>query len=87
MTACIKHWPSNYRTYSKKGYQIPADPLSIFSLPRSFVSQTRSAPRKVKDRKIDGESRSLITQKRLQQVDIISSWESLIEFCHKPSVK
>ena len=50
------------------------------------MSQTRRAPRKVKDRKIDGESRSLITQKRLEQVDIISPWESLTEFCHKPNV-
>ena len=40
----------------------------------------RSAPQKVKDRKIDSESRSLITQKRLEQVDTISSWELLTEF-------
>ena len=67
-------------TFSKKGDQILVDPPSIFSVPVSFASQTRSAPQKVKDLKIDSESRSLVTQKRLQQVDTISSWESLIEF-------
>ena len=67
-------------TFSKKGHQILVDPTSIFSVPVGFASQTRSAPRKVKDLKIDSESRSLVTQKRLQQVDTISSWESLIEF-------
>ena len=49
-------------------------------MPVSFAPQTRSVPRIVKDLKIDSESRSLVTQKRLQQVDTISSWESLIEF-------
>ena len=67
-------------TFSKKGHQILVDPPSIFSVPVSFAFQTRSAPRIVKDLKIDSESRSLVTQKKLQQVDTISSWESLIEF-------
>ena len=67
-------------TFSKKGHQILVEPASIFSVPVSFASQTRSTPRKVKDLKIDSESRSLVAQKRLQQVDTISSWESLIEF-------
>ena len=67
-------------TLSKKGHQILVDAPSIFSVPVSFASQTRSAPQKVKDLKIDSESRSLVTQKRLQQVDTISSWESRIEF-------
>ena len=67
-------------TLSKKGHQILVDAPSIFSVPVSFASQTRSAPQKVKDLKIDSESRSLVTQKRLQQVDTISSWESLMEF-------
>ena len=80
---CIKHWPSNYRTYSKKGHQIPVDPLSIFSVHSSFAPQARSVPRKVKDTKNDSESRSSVTQKRLEQVDTISSWESLIEFSYK----
>ena len=80
---CIKHWPSNYRSYSKKGHQIPVDPLSIFSVHSSFVPQTRSVPRKVKDTKNDSESRSSVSQKRLEQVDTISSWESHIEFSYK----
>ena len=66
-------------TLSKKGHQILVDVPSIFSVPVSFASQTRSAPQKVKDLKIDSESRSLVTQKRLLQVDTISSWELLIE--------
>ena len=66
-------------TLSKKGHQILVDAPSIFSVPVSFASQTRSAPQKVKDLKIDSESRSLVTQKRLLQVDTISSWELLIE--------
>ena len=52
-----------------------ANPQRIF-----FVLRI-SAPRKVKDRKIDSESRSLVTQKRLEQVDTISPGELLIEFC------
>ena len=66
-------------TLSQKGHQILVDVPSIFSVPVSFASQTRSAPQKVKDLKIDSESRSLVTQKRLLQVDTISSWELLIE--------
>ena len=77
----IKHWPYKYLAYSKKGHQIPADTPSIFSVPSNLAPQTRSAPRKVKDCKIDSESRSLVTQKRLEQVDTTSSWESLKEFC------
>ena len=45
----------------------------------SFARQSRSAPRKVKDRKIDSES-------RLEQFDNISPLASLIEFCHKLNV-
>ena len=60
----MKYWPSNYRTYSKKGHQILVDSPSTFSVPSSFTPQTRSAPRKLKDRKIDSESRSLVTPKK-----------------------
>ena len=63
MVVCIKHWLSNYQTYSKKAHQIPVDPPSNFFVPRSSTPQTRSAPRKVKDCKIDRESRTLATQK------------------------
>ena len=53
MVPRIKHWPSNYRTCSKKGHQILTEPSSIFSVPSSFAPQTRSEPRKVNGRKID----------------------------------
>ena len=70
--------------------KVPKLPLIVhpfFSAPSRFYTQTRSAPRKVKYCKFDSESRSLATQKRLEQVDIISSWKSLIEFYHKLNVK
>ena len=51
--------------------KIPVDPPSIFSVPSSFALELQ--PRKVKDRKIDSESRPLVTQKGLEQVDTISS--------------
>ena len=38
------------------------------------------------DRKINSQSRSLVTQKRLEQVDTIISEKSPIEFCHKLNV-
>ena len=56
MFVCIEHWSSNYQTFNKKGHQIPVDPPSIFSGPSSFAPQTRRAPRKLKDRKIERES-------------------------------
>ena len=33
---CIKHWPENFKTVSRKGSEVPADSPSIFSLPKSF---------------------------------------------------
>ena len=38
------------------------------------------------DRKINSQSRSLVTQKRLEQVDTKISGKSLIEFFHKLNV-
>ena len=64
--------------------KISVDPPSIFSVPSSSALELQ--PRKVKDRKIDSESRPLVTQKGLEQVDTISSEESLTEFCHELNV-
>ena len=40
----------------------------------------------MENRKINSQSRSLVTQKRLDQVDSIISEKLLIEFCHKLNV-
>ena len=40
----------------------------------------------MEDRKINSQSRSLVTQKRLEQIDTIISEKSPIEFCHKLNV-
>ena len=57
MVICALHWPPNYPTYRKKGHDIPANPPSIFSFPKSFSRQSQSLPRNIKKRRIDGESR------------------------------
>ena len=83
IVVCVKHWLSNYRTYGKKVHQVPVDALSIFSLPSKFACQTKTPLRKEGNRNSDsGESKLLLTHERKEQLDKISLWGSLVEFCH-----
>ena len=79
----VKHWLSDYQTYGKKVPQIPFDALSIFSLHSKFACQTKTPLQKVGNRNSDsGELKLLLTHERKEQLDKISLWESLVEFCH-----
>ena len=84
MVVCIKHWPLNHKTYSKKGHQVWLILPPVFTVPHSFARQNldaTAAPRNVKARNVDAESRLEVTKLRQLQSDVITSWETLEMFC------
>ena len=87
MAVCVKHWPPDYDTYKKKRRYVPVDPPSIFSVPSSYLRQTGLiSPRNIESRKVDAESRRKSEELKLQETDIIQSWQTLKEFCARLDV-
>ena len=83
MAVCVNHWPSNYETYRKKGYDIPINPPSIFSVPPSCLRQNCNAtPPNVEARNIDAETRRKNDEPNTEKTDpdFIESWSSLEEY-------
>ena len=79
MVVCIL--PPNYKTYSKKGHQVPFDPPSVFTVTHPFARQSLNAiavPRIVKAKNVDADNQERL--RRLQS-DMITSWETLEMFC------
>ena len=87
MAVCVKHWSPDYDTYKKKRRYVPVDPPSIFSVPSSYLRQTGLiSPRNIESRKVDAESRRKSEELKLQETDIIQSWQILKEFCARLDV-
>ena len=83
MVVCVKHWPPNYKTISKKGHQVPAEAPSVFSVPKSCTRQTvPTKSRNVETRNIDSDSRQNSAKNLELQKDCIVSWEKLEIFCN-----
>ena len=80
---CEKHWPEGFETTTKKGHTRPKYPPSVFSVPASCAPQTSNAPRDIKSRKVDSESRSEAQKKEERERDKIKNWKSLVNFCKK----
>ena len=63
MVVCVWHCPVNHETYKTKGHQVPVDPPSLFSTPRSFVLHGLNAsPRNPEGKYTDCEPRLKATQ-------------------------
>ena len=84
---CARHWPPNFRTKRKKGYNIPIDPPSIFHSPTSTCPQTTpSGTRNIKRRIIDSELRAECSKTKNEEEeeeakkDIISDMKALAEY-------
>ena len=76
--------PVDYPTISVKGKRRPANPPSIFGVPKSCLPQTYySSSRDVDTRKVSSEARTRQTTTVPSPVDpdIIQTWESLKEHC------
>lgn len=70
MSVCIKYWPSIIELTIKSVTKFPLILHLFFLYPIVLRPKvTQSAPRKVKYRKTDSELRSLVSQKRLKQVE------------------
>ena len=70
MVVRVKHWPPDDEAYRKKGYVVPVNLPSIFSVPLTLLRKNRNAaPRNVEARNVDAESRPKCDEAKMQTAD------------------